>query len=147
MSILGQKLTREYVYDFAADGGTAGAISLSSKNNKASLPSNAIVTSVFAKVITDIAGTSSTVSWGNTTDPDGYSGTAIAEASLTAGVVNNGWDNGAALIFDDTNDHAIYYNVGTTANNKDFSITIGTADLTAGKMVFVVEFYVPAVDQ
>ena len=145
MSVKGQLQTVEYVYDFAVDGGAAGAIDLSAKDNKAVLPDNAIVKSVFAKVITAIVGTSSTLSWGNTTDPDGYSGTAIAEASLTAGVVYNGWDNGAALIWD--TDHPIYYNVGTTANNKDFSCTIGTADLTAGKVVFVVEYYIPAVDQ
>lgn len=147
MSILGKKLTQEYIYDFSVDGGAQGAFDLSAKNNKSVLPSNAVVTSVWMKVLTTFtSGGSATLEWGNTTDPNGYSGATVAVASLTAGAVFNGWDNAAALIWDDTNDHAIFYSVGTTANNKDFSCTVATADMTAGKAVFVVEYYVPAIE-
>lgn len=147
MGQLGKLNYVEYVYDFAVDGGATGAVDLSAKNNKGVLPDNAIVKTVYMVVNTTFtSGGSATLAWGNTTDPDGYSGSAIAVGSLTAGTVFNGWDNGAALLWDDTNDHAIYYNVGTTANNKDFSCTIGTAAMTAGKATFIVEFVVPAVD-
>lgn len=130
---------QEYVYDFAVDGGATGAVSLSSKAGYSSLPDNAIVLEVYARVITAVVGTSSTLAWGNTTDADGYSGTAIAEASLVADYVTNGQSNGAALLWDDTNDHSIPF-LANSANDRDFSVTIGTADLTAGKVVFMVHY-------
>jgi len=72
--------TQEYLYDFADDGGTVGAIDLSAKSGFSPLPSGAIITGVHMKVITAVTGTSSTVACGNTTDPDGYY-VAITEAS------------------------------------------------------------------
>lgn len=143
MSAIGNKMhMQKYVYDFDVDGGATGAISLSSKANAAPLPDKAIVESVVAYVETAVTGTSSTLAWGNTTDADGYSGTAIAEASLVADFVANGWDNGAALLWDDTNDHIIHF-CANSANDRDFSVTIGTADLTAGKVHFFVKYYLP----
>lgn len=137
----------EFVWDFDVDGGAASTIDLSGKNGKNLIPDNAIIKTVYAKVETACtSGGSATLAWGNTTDPDGYSGSAIAVASLTADAIFNGWDNGAALLWDDTNDHAIYF-VANSANDQDFSCTIGTAAMTAGKVVFVVEYYLPAVDQ
>lgn len=133
---------QKYVYDFAVDGGAQGAIDLSAKDGASPLPDNAIVESVVAFVETAVEGTSSTLSWGNTTDPDGYSGTAIAEATLVADYVANGYDNAAALLWDDTNDHMIHF-LANDANDKDFSVTIGTADLTAGKVHFFVKYYLP----
>jgi hypothetical protein len=146
MALSNVKQTVEFLYDFSKDGGAISTIALSAKNGKSTLPLGAVVTSVFAKVITTCTSLgSATVEWGNTTDTDGYSGAGIAVASLTANSVFNGWDNAAALLWDDTNDHPIYPNV-TAANDSVFSVTIGTAALTAGKIVFVVEFYVPAID-
>jgi hypothetical protein len=136
---------QEYVYDFAVDGGTAGAISLSSKAGYASLPDNAIVSEVVAFVETAVEGTSSTLSWGNTTAADGYSGTAIAEATLVIDYVANGFDNAASLLWDDTNDHKIHF-LANSANDRDFSVTIGVADLTAGKVRFCVSYYLPGRD-
>lgn len=134
---------QEYVYDFDVDGGSTGAIDLSAKDGVDPLPDNAIVSEVVAQVETAVVGTSSTLAWGNTTDPDGYSGTAIAEASLTADVVRNGFDNAAALLWDDTNDHKIHF-IANSADDRDFSVTIGTADLTAGKVRFYVAYYLGA---
>ncbi len=136
---------QEYLYDFADDGGSTGAITLSTKAGYQSLPDNAIVSEVVAFVETAIVGTSSTLSWGNTTDVDGYSGTAIAEATLVIDAVLNGFDNAAALIWDDTNDHKIHF-LANSANDRDFSVTIGTADLTAGKVRFMVSYYLSGRD-
>lgn len=143
MSGIGNKLHMEkYVYDFAEDGGAVGAIDLSAKANAAPLPDNALVKEVHYWVETAVAGSSSTLAWGNTTDADGYSGTAIAEASLGADAVGNGAGNAAALLWDDTNDHYIPF-LCNSANDRDFVVTIGTANLTAGKVHFYVEYYLP----
>jgi hypothetical protein len=134
---------QEYVYDFSVDGGATGAIDLSAKAGYDPLPDGAIVSEVVAFFEAAIVGTSSTLSWGNTADPDGYSGSAIAEATLVINYVANGFDNGAALLWDDTNDHKIHYLANAT-NKRDFSVTIGTADLTAGKVKFMVAYYLPS---
>jgi hypothetical protein len=142
--MVGNKLhTQEYLYDFAKDGGAQGTINLSAKAGMPLLPVGAIVKRVIAKVLTAFtSGGSATLAWGNAADPDGYSGAAIAVASLTANAVFNGYDNGAALLWDDTNDHQIDMNVAV-ANDQNVSVTIGTADMTAGKMSIMVEFYLP----
>jgi len=135
---------QEYLYDFAVDGGsTAAAINLSDKAGYDQLPDGAIVKGVTALVLTSLSGSSSTFSWGDETDVDGYSGSAIAEATLVAGYVANGEDNGAVLLWDDTNDHRLYPYANTAAK-RGFTVTIGTADLTAGKVVFMVEYYLPS---
>lgn len=136
---------QQYVYDFSVDGGTAGAISLSSKAGYSPLPQNSLVLEVDFRVVTAVVGTSSTLAWGNTTDADGYSGTAIAEATLIADYVNNGASNGAALLWDDTNDHSIPFLVNS-ANDADFKVTIGVANLTAGKVVFFVRYLLGSVN-
>ena len=147
MYVKGATNVHEYVYDFAVDGGAVSTIDLSAKNGKSILPDGAIVKTVYAKVVTACTSAgSATVVWGNTTDADGYSGATIAVASLTADASFNGWDNASALLWDDTNDHPIYF-VANSANDRDFSITIATAALTAGKIVFAVEYYLPAIEQ
>lgn len=139
--------TQEYVYDFATDGGAISTISLSGKAGAKLLPVGAIVKSVNARVLTACtSGGSATVAWGNTADPDGYSGVAIAVASLTANAVFNGAEdatNPSALLFNNTNDEMKPYAVTSTANTQDFSVTIATAALTAGKISFTVEFLLP----
>jgi hypothetical protein len=129
---------QEYLYDFAVDGGSTGAISLSSKAGYYSLPDNAFVYNVCAEVLTAVVGTSSTLAWGNTTDPDGYQA-ATAEATLVADYVAMGGTAAAALLWDDTNDHLTGF-CANSANDRDFSVTIGTADLTAGKVAFHVMY-------
>lgn len=134
----------EYVYDFDVDGGGTGEIVLSSKANKSAIPVGAIIKRVVGKVVTAFtSGGAATLAWGNGDDADGYSGTAIAVASLVDNFLANGYDNGAALLWDDTNDHPIDVNVAD-ANDGKFSVTIGTAAMTAGKMIFMVEYYMPS---
>lgn len=139
-----RKQVMEYVYDFSTDGGAVSTISLSGKSGKAGIPDGSVVHRVHARVLTACtSGGSATVAWGNTSDTDGYSGAAIAVASLTANAVFNE-TRGGALLWDDTNDANLDYAVTSTANTQDFSLTIGTAALTAGKIVFQVEFSRPA---
>ena len=141
-AILGKKHVQEYVYDFAVDGGTDDTfIDLSAKAGAAVLPQGAIVENVTLRVLTAVEGSSSTMIVGNTTDPNGYM-EAIAEASLVAGAVIRVGEQAGALMWDDTNDHAISFLVDS-ANDADFGVTIGTADLTVGKVVFMVEYYAP----
>lgn len=135
---------QEYVYDFSVDGGVKdAAIVLSDKAGYAPLPVGAIVKSVVAYVEAAVVGTSSTLIWGNDGDPDGYSGATVAEGALLINTVHNGWDNAAALLWDDTNDHQLQYYVDTAANGS-FEVLIETANLSAGKVVFMVEYYLPA---
>jgi hypothetical protein len=143
----GKTLLREYVYDFSVDGGTKDSnIVLSAKAGKSALPVGAIVKSVIAVVNTAVTSDgNATVSWGTITDADGYSGTTIAKASLTANAVFNGWDTGAALLWDDTNDHILNYRVAD-ANGGAFVVLISTADATAGKITFTVEYFVPGIE-
>lgn len=135
----------EYLYDFAVDGGTDDtAIVLSDKDGKDPIPLNAIIKSVSLRVITAVVGTSSTIIVGNTTDPNGYM-EAIAEATLVADYVTaEGVQNGV-LLWDDTNDHRIPFLVNS-ANDAKFEMLIGTADLTAGKIAFYVEYYLGSIN-
>jgi hypothetical protein len=137
---------QEYVYDFAVDGGATGEIFLSSKAGYAPIPNGAIIKSVTAKVVTAFTSDgSATLAWGNDDDPDGYSGSAIAVASLTDNALFNGWDNASSLLWDDTNDHPIPVAVVNT-DDGEFSVTIGTAAMTAGKALFLVEYLLPTED-
>lgn len=143
MSAIGNMLhTQEYIYDFAVDGGAVSTIPLSAKDGMPTLPIGAIVKRVIMKVLTTFtSGGAATLAWGNTTDPDGYSA-AVAVASLTAGSVFNGYEETAALIWDDTDDQPIDFPVNV-ANDGVFSIDIAAAAMTAGKASFMVEFYMP----
>ena len=137
---------QEYVYDFAVDGGATGEIFLSSKDGCSPIPNGAIIKAVTMKVVTAFtSGGSATLAWGNDDDPDGYSGSAVAVASLVDNFVANGWDNGAALLWDDTNDHQIPVPV-INEDDGEFSVTIATAAMTAGKALFLVEYLLPTVD-
>lgn len=143
----------KYVYDFSVDGGATGSISLSGKTGYRGLPAGAIVTRVYARVVTTCtSGGSATVEWGNTADTDGYSGTAVAVASLTADAVFNGSETaggeGALIWTRKATTPALgvpkAYQVTSTANTKDFLVKINTAALTAGKIIFYVEYFVPS---
>lgn len=133
----------EYLYDFAVDTGAAAAYNLHAKDRAAVVPVGAIIKAVTAHVVTACtSGGSATVIWGNGDDADGYSGATIAVASLTANAVFNGWDNAAALLWDDTNDHAIPVYVADAADGQCI-LTIATAALTAGKISIAIEYVLP----
>jgi hypothetical protein len=135
---------QQYVYDAAVDSKVSGAnIVLSAKAGYDPLPLGAIVTGVTAFVNTAVAGTSSTVSWGHSANADGFSGTTIAEATLTTGYVENGWKTANSDLWDDTNDVQKYHYV-STADLGSFVVLISTADLTAGKITFMVDYLLPS---
>jgi hypothetical protein len=143
MSIKNMRHVQEYVYDFAVDGGAQGDIELSAKAGKAPIPIGAIITGVTAKVITECtSGGSATIAWGNDDDEDGYSGATPAVSGFGANTIHNGWDNASALLWDDSNDHQIFVNVAD-ADDGEFFVQIATADLTAGKIVFLVDYLMP----
>ncbi len=130
----------EYVYDVLVDGGAAAAYVLSDKAGADPVPVGAVVKRVTAKVLTALAG-GTAVSWGNGDDADGYSGTAIVDASLTINALFNGYDNAAALLWDDTNYHMIDVAILDAADDEARVLTTGTH--TAGKLLIMVEYYNP----
>lgn len=132
-------LVEQYNWEFSEDGGATGALALDAKEDKpvTTLPAGALVMGVVGYVKTAVtSGGSLTAEWGDNSDPDGYSGSAIAVAALTVNSVFNGHDNGAALLWDDTNDHAIYSYVDGSTKDGSFDFTINTAAATAGIMEF-----------
>lgn len=134
---------QQYVYDFAVDGGGTGTKVLSSKSGYAPLPTNALVCYVDAWVVTACtSGGSATLSWGNSGDVDGYSGAAVAVASLTANAVF-AESRGGALLWDDTNDARLNLHIAD-ATAGSFVCAIATAALTAGKVIFVVSYLQPS---
>lgn len=134
---------QEYVYDFAVDGGAQGSIILSDKAGASNLPVGAMVLGCDAKVITAVlSGGSATCEWGTSGDTDGYSGTAIAKATLVADYAKNAEEGAGALLWDDTNDCSKSY-VVTNAATGTFYFKINVADLTAGKLVFHVRYLLP----
>lgn len=137
--------TQEFLYDFAVDGGAVGTIVLSSKKGKNPLPVGAIVKGVTARVMTAPLSTgSATVSWGHST-VTAYSGTAIAIASLTLDSLHTGRVSGS-LIWDDTNDRDLPILVSDVTTDGTFKIAIAVEALTAGKIIFTVEYLDPAVE-
>lgn len=135
---------QQYVYDFAVDGGVAAAaIELSAKAGYERLPIGALIKGVTAFVATAPIGTSSTVSWGHSANTDAYSGTTIAEATLAINTAHNGLKTANSELWDDTNDVEIVVPVTTSALGS-FSVLISTANLTAGKIKFMVEYLLPA---
>jgi len=114
------------LYDFSVHGGAQGSIELDNVFAKAvTLPANAIVTNVWAEELTDVtSGGSATVTLnaGSTalTGATGYASfagiTSVALAGAVAGI--------------------------KVSADSDLKITIGTADITAGKIRFHVEYMI-----
>lgn len=134
------ELEFRYEYDFSVSGGAQGNINLVNKGMNA-LESGLVITDMFIKVETALtSGGSATITAGNAGDRDGYFVDFFGAAAANA-VINRG-DRAGALIWDDTDDHPIYYRIGSSADAPP-SITIGTADLTAGKFSVYIRAYKP----
>lgn len=126
----------KFTYDFSKDGGAVGAIALSPQPND--IGDNYVVLGAYVHVIEALtSGGSATVTLGNTTDADGYMEDFFSLGAAGKVVVSG--EVAGALLWDDTNDHALAYNVGTAAANKDLNLTVGTAALTAGKLSVYLE--------
>lgn len=114
------------LYDFSVQGGAQGSIDLDNAYLKAvTLPANAIVTSVWAEELTNVtSGGSATVTL-NAGSTALTGDTAIASFSGITAVTLAGSAAGIKVSAD-----------------SDLKITIGTADLTAGKIRFHVEYMI-----
>ncbi len=106
-----------YEYDFAVHGGTAGAIVVGAGR----MPAGAVVIDGIILVVTAIVGTTSTLAIHITGAGDVLA--ATAEASLTVGLLVDTVCDGAAA------------NCIEVAAGAGCTFTIGTNDLTAGKVV------------
>lgn len=116
-------------YDFAVDGGTAGAITLAST---CTIPDNAVVTAVNYDVITTCTSASDAATIKLTLPTDGDISTAIA---ISDG--SNPWDAGAHAA------SAITPLVKKTTAARAVGITVaGGENLTAGKIIFGIEYFV-----
>jgi len=140
---LGERDRLKFTYDFASQGGAIGTIDLTPQLH--SLAEGIVITgwSMYVEAAVTSGGTP-TITMGNTTDPDGYAADVFALVGSANAVVNSGSVAGA-LIWDDTNDHAIEYRIDSTAANQDLKLTIATAALTAGKLVVYMDYYKPGV--
>lgn len=142
----GEVKMAEYIYDFAVDGGVSAAgIVLSNKKGSSPLPVGALVLGCHAHVLTAVLSAgSATMEWGTSADTDGFSGAAIAKATLIVNFAKNNEEGAGALLWDDTNDCSKSY-VVTSAATGAFQVLINTADLTAGKIRFLIPYvYSPA---
>jgi hypothetical protein len=121
---------QEYVYDVAVDGGTTTSRTLSNKANKANIPVGAVVTHVFSKVIDACVSTGSAkIQIGNTASTNKFMDVEVAVAVKD---YVKGWTA--------TDFHAV-----TNAATGDIVVSIGTAALTAGKIVVGVEYALPTI--
>tara|TARA_R100000152_G_scaffold19604_1_gene12031 strand:- start:32 stop:454 length:423 start_codon:yes stop_codon:yes gene_type:complete len=120
--------TLKVSYDFAVDGGTAGAITLKDAfGDAASLPDNAVIVGAWVEGITDLA------SGGNATVALGYTGAATALVGATA--KNHAtWDVGSVTALA----------LSKTTQKSSILATIATADLTAGKFDVMIHYYIGA---
>ena len=116
-------------YDFSTDGGTEGTITLAST---ATIPDNAVVTAINYDVITTCtsSGDAATIKLNLPTDGDLSTAIAISDGT-------NPWDAGAHLASVITP-----LAVKTTGARAVQIITAGGQDLTAGKVVFGIEYFV-----
>jgi len=132
-----EKQLAKFEYDFAVDGGAIGSIPL--RANVSSLAAGMVITDMYVYVESALtSGGSATVTLGNT-DVDGFMADIFALAGSDNAVVRAG-EVAGALLWDDTNDHALAYRVSSDAV---LALQVGTAALTAGKLQVYVEFFAP----
>ena len=144
MFVKNKKMVREYMYDFAKQGGAVSAITLEQLDPNSVLPEGFLVEKVTVLCETPLAsGGTPTVTVGPAVDSDGYLADIYALMGVAGAVVRSG-EVAGALLWDDTNDHEITYRVGSAANTKDVVIQVGTAALTAGKLRVIVEGVYPS---
>ena len=113
-------------YSFAVDGGTAGAISVPCSP----IPSGSIITNGVINVTTAVEGTSSTVAIQVASSEDILAATAEATLSLNA-------------LLDVVVDGTAANMIKTAANIEALTFTVGVADLTAGVINVMLEYFPP----
>ncbi len=120
-----QQYTAEFLYDFDVHGGVMGAIELGT------LPLGAIVNQVSGVVETAVVGNNSTVILGTTDDDNGFVASTAEAAMVANAPVGTGIPAAMQPIANDD-------------DSRDVVMKIGTANLTAGKVRFVLGFYIPS---
>jgi hypothetical protein len=119
--------TSEYLYSFAAQGGTAGTVDLGD------LPLGAVVTNVawVCEAAITSAGSGATLALGTT--------------AATTALINTG-DAEALYQLNFTDSAAPYANgvIAAGATTRDVLLTIGGENFTAGKVRFIISFYIPS---
>ena len=125
---------QEYVYDFDVSTGAQGAYNLNDLDGNSDIPLGAIVTHAYIKVETAAAsGGSATIELGDGSDADKY-------INATDGALAN---------IDGVNDViggvvATLTDCVTATADANVTLTIGAADLTAGKLRVILGIYVPS---
>lgn len=125
---LGVKKIARGIYDFSVNGGAVGStVILLPQDNL--LPDNAIITNVYVDVLTTCtSGGSATVGLRLNSGTDALGATAVA--SLTAGAIIAGTPDGTAA------------NMVKLTADRNITVVIATAALTAGKFAVFVEYVV-----
>lgn len=142
MSIIKNKdVILKYTYDFARDGGAVGDINLTADVVPAA--AGLVVRGISVHVATALtSGGTPTLTFGNEDDTDGYLADVWATLGQAAGSTIREGEVAGALLWDDTNDHALEY-VIPDAGAAVPSLSIGTAALTAGALVVYLRCYNP----
>lgn len=129
------KKTALAVYDFSVDGGAQGAVVLA---DSATIPDNAVVTAVSYDVLTTCTSSTDASTISLTLPTDGALTTAIA---ISDG--SNPWDAGVQSALTGGGAFGTAPTTLKTTGARAIGITIaGGEDLTAGKIVFAVEYWV-----
>lgn len=127
-----EKRTQIFTYDVS--GGDSGAIGT---HTLGTLPENAVITQAWIHVLTtftDGADDSATIALG-------YTGAATAFDAATAISTGTTWDAAAPRVADAAADGAVG-NFVTAAAGDNIIATVADDDLTAGKLLLVVEYYI-----
>lgn len=128
----------KYVYDFAVSGGAVSTISLVPQLSWIALDEGVIIKDLTLRVITAFtSGGTPTVTFGNSSDVDGFFVDAWAAGLQTANSILKPGVLDGALMWNSTVDAITGYRVGSAANTKDVVMAVGTAALTAGKCEIV----------
>jgi len=137
-------INKEFVYDFAKDGGAVGTISMKAVDPNGDLfEEGLIIQDLMIMVETAVtSGGTPTITFGNSSDTDGFLADVFALVGAANAVVRIGQVDGA-LLWDTTADAAKGFRVSSAANTQDVVMVIGTAALTAGKIRIIVQGYKP----
>lgn len=134
---------KEYVYDFAVDGGATGDLVLRAANGlHADLEDGLLVKDAIVVNEAALSG-SAALTLGTKTDPDGFLVDFKAKVASVNTVVRAGEVDGA-LLWDSTADAKKAHRIDATlADDAQVVMNIGTAVLTAGKLRVILECYKP----
>jgi len=122
-----------FLYDFSTQAGAQGAITMTDTAGGAQqIPDNAVITRAVIEVETAGAGSGATIAIGITGNTDAFiNATAGAKANYTLGACLD-------MTYRSSNGNDLPIKTGAARN---VLATIGTADLTAGKLRVYVEYY------